>query len=41
VVSGSPTVLFGGKPAANASGQATCCLTPGTLVPSQTTVLVG
>jgi uncharacterized Zn-binding protein involved in type VI secretion len=41
IVSGSATVLIGGKPAANSSGSATCCATPGTLVPSQTTVLVG
>ena len=41
VVSGSPTVLIGGKPAANVSANATCCATPGTLVPSVATVLVG
>lgn len=41
VVSGSATVLAGGKPLANTSGNATCCATPGSLVPSQTTVLVG
>lgn len=41
VVSGSPTVMFGGQPAASATATATCCLTPGTLVPSTTTVLVG
>jgi uncharacterized Zn-binding protein involved in type VI secretion len=41
VVSGSPTVLFGGQPAASATASATCCSTPGTLVPSGATVLVG
>ena len=41
VMSGSPTVLFGGQPAASASATATCCLTPGTLVPSTPNVLVG
>ena len=41
VVSGSPTVLFGGKPAVNTSASVTCCATPGALVPSQSTVLVG
>jgi len=41
IVSGSPTVLFGGQPAATASSSATCCLTPGSLVPTVTTVLIG
>ncbi len=41
VVSGSPTVLFGGQPAASTTASATCCMTPGTLVPSIATVLVG
>ena len=41
IVSGSPTVLIGGKPAASASAQATCCATPGSLVPSVMTVLIG
>jgi len=41
VTSGSPTVTFGGQPAASATASATCCLTPGTLVPSGATVLVG
>lgn len=41
VISGSATVLFGGQPAASASASATCCSTPGTLVPSGSTVLVG
>ena len=41
VLSGSGTVLFGGQPAASATASATCCLTPGTLVPSDVTVLVG
>jgi len=34
-------VMIGGTPAANVSSQATCCATPGTLVPTVTTVLIG
>jgi uncharacterized Zn-binding protein involved in type VI secretion len=41
IVSGSPTVLIGGQPAATQSSSATCCVTPGTLVPTVTTVLIG
>jgi uncharacterized Zn-binding protein involved in type VI secretion len=41
IVAGSPTVLIGGKPAASATSSCTCCVTPGTLVPTVTTVLVG
>lgn len=41
IVSGSPTVMIGGKPAASVSSQATCCATPGSLVPSVMTVLIG
>ncbi len=41
IVSGSPTVLVGGQPAATASSSATCCATPGSLVPTVTTVLIG
>lgn len=41
VVSGSPTVLIGGQPAATSQSTATCCATPGTLVPSVMTVLIG
>ncbi|MBA2254020.1 MAG: PAAR domain-containing protein [Chloroflexi bacterium] len=41
ITSGSPTVLIGGKPAANQSSVCTLCVTPGTLVPSVMTVLVG
>lgn len=41
VVSGSPTVLIGGQPAATAQSSCTCCATPGTPVPTVTTVLVG
>jgi uncharacterized Zn-binding protein involved in type VI secretion len=41
VVSGSPTVLIGGAPAANAQSVCTCCATPGKLVPTVITVLVG
>ena len=43
ILSGSATVLIGGKPAATATSTATCCLPapPGQLVPSVTTVLIG
>jgi len=41
IVSGSPTVLIGGQPAATATSSATCCATPGSLVPTVTTVLIG
>ena len=41
IVSGSPTVTIGGKPAATAQSSATCCATPGSLVPTVTTVLIG
>jgi uncharacterized Zn-binding protein involved in type VI secretion len=41
VVSGSLTVSFGGQPAASSSASASCCATPGTLVPTTATVLVG
>jgi uncharacterized Zn-binding protein involved in type VI secretion len=42
VTSGSPTVLIGGKPAATATSQATCCgPTPGKLGPGVPTVLIG
>ena len=41
VVSGSPTVLIEGKPAATQAGSCTCCATPGSLVPTVATVLIG
>jgi uncharacterized Zn-binding protein involved in type VI secretion len=41
IVSGSPTVLIGGTPAATATSTCTCCLTPGTLAATVTTVMVG
>jgi uncharacterized Zn-binding protein involved in type VI secretion len=41
VTSGSPTVMIGGQPAATAGSTATCCATPGSLVPSVMTVLIG
>lgn len=41
VVSGSPTVMFGGQPAASATASCTCCATPGQLVPTVMTVLIG
>ncbi|HKF75341.1 MAG TPA: PAAR domain-containing protein [Candidatus Dormibacteraeota bacterium] len=41
VTSGSATVLFGGQPAATAQSACTCCATPGSLVPTVTTVLIG
>ena len=41
VTSGSGTVMIGGKPAATAQSACTCCVAPGTLVPSVSTVLIG
>ena len=41
ITAGSATVLIGGQPAASASSACTCCATPGTLVPTVTTVLIG
>ena len=41
VVSGSATVMFGGQPAASSTASCTCCATPGQLVPSVMTVLIG
>jgi uncharacterized Zn-binding protein involved in type VI secretion len=41
IVSGSPTVMIGGTPAATAQSTCTCCVAPGTLVPSVVTVLIG
>ena len=41
VTSGSPTVLFGGQPAASVSASCTCCATPGSLVPTVANVLIG
>lgn len=41
VVAGSGTVLAGSKPLATSAGSATCCVTPGSLVPTQTTVVAG
>jgi uncharacterized Zn-binding protein involved in type VI secretion len=41
IVAGSPTVLIGGTPAASVSSTCTCCLVPGTLVPTVMTVLIG
>jgi uncharacterized Zn-binding protein involved in type VI secretion len=41
VMTGSPMVLIGGQPAASASSTCTCCATPGTAVPTVTTVLIG
>lgn len=41
VLSGSPTVLIGGQPAATAQSTCTCCLVPGSIVPSVATVLIG
>jgi uncharacterized Zn-binding protein involved in type VI secretion len=41
IVAGSPSVLIGGQPAASATSTCTCCVAPGTLVPSVTTVLIG
>jgi uncharacterized Zn-binding protein involved in type VI secretion len=41
ILSGSTTVLIEGKPAATVSSSCTCCVVPGTLVPSVMTVLIG
>ena len=41
VTSGSRTVMVGGQPAATAQSACTCCVAPGTLVPSVATVLIG
>ena len=41
VVVGSPTVMISGQPAATAQATVTCCVAPGSLVPSVATVLVG
>jgi uncharacterized Zn-binding protein involved in type VI secretion len=41
VLGGSMTVLFEGKPAAKTGSPCTCCLVPGQLQGSATTVLVG
>jgi uncharacterized Zn-binding protein involved in type VI secretion len=41
VMSGSATVLIEGKPAATAQSSCTCCVVPGTLVPTVATVLIG
>ena len=41
IVMGSVTVLIEGKGAATAQSTCTCCATPGTLVPTVQTVLIG
>jgi uncharacterized Zn-binding protein involved in type VI secretion len=41
VMVGSMTVLIEGKGAATAQSTCTCCATPGTLVPTVQTVLIG
>jgi len=41
LLSGSATVLFGGQPAGTAQSSCTCCVTPGTISPSVTDVLIG
>jgi uncharacterized Zn-binding protein involved in type VI secretion len=41
IVVGSPTVIIGGQPAATAQSTCTCCVIPGTLVPTVATVLIG
>lgn len=41
VVVGSMTVLIESKPAATQQSTAMCCMTPGQLVPSVMTVLIG
>lgn len=41
VTQGSATVQIGGMPAATGQSMATCCVVPGSLVPSVATVLIG
>jgi uncharacterized Zn-binding protein involved in type VI secretion len=41
VLSGSASVMIGGQPAATAQSQCQCCATPGSLVPTVVTVLIG
>lgn len=41
VMAGSLTVLIGGKPAARTGSQVMCCATPGQLIGSASTVLIG
>ena len=41
VLTGSPSVLIGGQPAATVQSQAMMCTAPGTLVPTVVTVLIG
>jgi uncharacterized Zn-binding protein involved in type VI secretion len=41
ITAGSPTVRIDGQAAANATSAATCCATPGTLIPTVATVLIG
>ncbi|HEY2706305.1 MAG TPA: PAAR domain-containing protein [Candidatus Dormibacteraeota bacterium] len=41
IVSGSTTVLIGGRPAANAQSQCTCCTVPGRITPTVQDVLIG
>ena len=41
IMTGSPTVLIEGKPAATHGSQATCCATPGHVVPTVATVSIG
>ena len=41
VLSGSPTVQFGGKAAATAQSSCLCCVTPGQLLPTVATVVIG
>jgi uncharacterized Zn-binding protein involved in type VI secretion len=41
IVMGSATVLIEGKGAATAQSTCTCCVEPGTLVPSVATVMIG
>jgi hypothetical protein len=41
ILTASTTVYFEGQPAATAASQVTCCLEPGSLVPTVTNVLIG
>lgn len=41
ILSGSPTVMIGGQPAATMQSSCTCCAVPGMIVPTVATVLIG
>jgi uncharacterized Zn-binding protein involved in type VI secretion len=41
VLTGSPTVMIGGQPAASAQSTCQCCIATGSVVPTVMTVLIG